>query len=102
MAARFVFLDRTVAGDAVDQNVVDDSFRAFFIDVEDDADLLVSAFHRQFIDRRPHFRFDKALARIEIQQLIVVGAHLGRRVRSVLHDREFLSQAIVGERLFRL
>ena len=52
------------------------AFRAFFVDVEDDAHLFVSALHRQFIDRRPHFRFDKAVARIKIQQLIVVGADL--------------------------
>jgi len=52
----------------------DDRFRAFLVDVEDDPDLLVTAFLWQLINRGPRFSFDITEARVNIQQLIVVCA----------------------------
>src|SRR5437763_7136313 len=87
------------AGHAVDYDLVDDSFGAFFDDIENQTHLLVGALVRQVVGESLNLGFDESLARVKVEQPIRIGAFLRRRIRRADHRVDFLPQALFGKNL---
>ena len=88
-----------VAGHAVDYDLVDDSFGAFFGDIENQAHLFVCSFVRQLVRKGLNLGFDKSFARVQVEQPIRVGAFLRGRIRRAHNCIDFFSQALFGKNL---
>ncbi len=87
------------AGDAVNDDAVDENFVAFVGDRIDEPDLFFVAFFRQLDGRIVHLRVDVAFARIQRDHAFAVRARLRPRVRSADDGLQLIAQSLVGVNL---
>ena len=65
-------LSGSISSNAIDDDLVDDGFVTFVVDMKDNADFFVVANIRQLVDGRVDLCVDITLARIQIEQTIGV------------------------------